>query len=78
VNQTMPATAEALRSLFRAEGFRPGVPAHLPAEALAVDLNCFRRMRCPQCRKSVAVRPWTDGARHRLLCSCRCGYATEA
>jgi hypothetical protein len=42
-------TAEALRSLFRAEGFRPGVPAHLPAEMLALDLRCYRRQRC-SCR----------------------------
>jgi hypothetical protein len=73
-----PDTVEALRDLFRSEGFVPGLPPHLPAEVIAADLACYRRMRCPRCRRRLGVRWWTDGVCHRLLLACRCGYATEA
>ncbi len=72
-----PQTAEALRALFRSEGFKPGKPPGLPAAALALDLRCYRRMRCSACRRRLTPRPWTDGAAYRLLCSCRCGHGTE-
>jgi hypothetical protein len=72
-----PATVEALRALFRAEGFRPGLPPGLPVEVLAIDLRVYRRARCPRCRRRLSVRSWTDGISHRLLCACRCGYGLE-
>jgi hypothetical protein len=74
---TTPATAEALALLFRSEGFRPGIPPGLPAEVLAIDQRTYRRQRCPHCPRRLAVRPWTDGARHRLLCSCPCVFGAE-
>jgi hypothetical protein len=76
---TVPATAEALRGLFRRDGFAPGVPAHLPAEVLEADLAAYSRQRCPRCRRRLGVEPWTDGVSHRLLCSCpACPFAEEA
>jgi hypothetical protein len=72
-----PATVEALRDLFRSEGYRPGVPPTLPAEVLAVDLGVYHRLRCQQCRRRMKVRVYTDGRSHRLLCGCRCGYGLE-
>jgi hypothetical protein len=75
---TTHETAEGLARQFQAEGFASGVPYGLPAEALAIDLTCYSRQRCPSCRKRLGVRPWTDGARYRLLCSCRCGFGVEA
>jgi hypothetical protein len=74
---TTLTTAADLAHQFHAEGFAPGVPYGLPAEALAIDLACYSRQRCPCCRKRLGVRPWTDGARYRLLCSCRCGFGAE-
>jgi hypothetical protein len=41
-----PATAKALREQFRAEGYRPGVPPGLDHATLALDLDCYRRIRC--------------------------------
>jgi hypothetical protein len=71
------ATVEALRALFRAEGYRPGLPPGLPVEVVAADLACYRRMRYPTCRRRLTPRSWTDGTTHRLLCACRCGYGCE-
>jgi hypothetical protein len=73
-----PATAEALVALFRAEGFNPGTPPGLDPEVLAIDVNCYRRMRCPRCGGRLAVEPWTDGASYRLLSFCKCLFAVEA
>jgi hypothetical protein len=73
-----PSTGGALRSRLRAAGFRPGTPPGLPAEALAIDLDCYSRMRCPLCGGRLAVEPWTDGASYRLLSFCKCLFAVEA
>lgn len=71
-------TAAALARQLRAEGFTPGL-AGLSAQALAIDLRAYGRMRCPGCRRRMRVRPWTDGARCRLLCTCgRCKLGQEA
>lgn len=75
---TPPATAEALRAAFCADGFHAGKPPALPLEALAIDLNTYRRQRCPRCGRRLDAAPWTNGDGYRLLCSCRCGYAVEA
>jgi hypothetical protein len=74
---TPPATATALRSQLHAEGFRPGIPAGLDPEDLAIDLNTYRRQRCPRCGRRLDAAAWTDGRAYRLLCSCQCGYAVE-
>ena len=76
---TVPATAEALRALFAAEGFSPGPPPGLPAEVLMIDLHANRGRRCPRCRKRLAAEPWSDGVCHRLLCGCTaCAFGEEA
>jgi hypothetical protein len=73
-------TAEALARQFAAEGFTPGQPAGLTAEALAVDRQIARQARCPRCRRrGMQVQTYHDGAgRYRVLLSCAvCGAAEE-
>ena len=72
-------TTEGLERRFRAEGFRPGVPAQIDERTRAVDTQVCRQLRCPGCRKRRMVyRPFTDGRNYRVIASCQnCPAAEE-
>jgi hypothetical protein len=76
---TTPATAEALEFRLRLAGFVPGAPPHVTWEARKIDAAACRQLKCPGCGKRRCVyRPFTDGARYRVLACCRgCGAAEE-
>jgi hypothetical protein len=74
-----PATAKALEFRLRLAGFAPGAPPHVTWEARRIDAAACRSMKCPACHKRKCVyRPFTDGARYRVLACCQaCGGAEE-
>jgi hypothetical protein len=74
-------TAADLEAAFRSEGFTPGAPPLLSARALAIDLACARRARCPACRRRLLqFRPFHRGDAYRVLLACLalgCGAGEE-
>lgn len=73
-----PGAAELLERLA-AEGFRPGVPAHLSAAAQQADAEACAETRCPGCRaRGPDYQPFHQGRRYRAVVSCpHCGWAEE-
>ena len=75
---TFPAAAE---QQLRADGFRPGAPAHLSQGCYAIDLACCRESVCGQCHhRGLTFRPFhqEDGPRYRALAVCpACNFTEE-
>jgi len=66
-----PATSEFYRLL--AQGWRPGLPAHIDADTFAIDARVAKQLVCPGChkRKMEAV-PLKRGAKgYSVLAVCQ-------
>jgi hypothetical protein len=73
--EVVPGLAETLR----AEGWSPGPPAQLRAEALAADLEAAAEMSCEHCgRAGLGLAAFHLGRRYCAVLTCgRCGTEAE-
>jgi hypothetical protein len=74
------ATPALIDAGLRHLGYLPGAPAHVPAEAVAIDRRVYRATRCGSCgRRGLRFTPWHRGHQYRGLATCpRCGHTEEA
>jgi len=76
-----PATQEFYAKL--AQGWRPGLPAHIDAETFAIDARVVKALVCPGCqrRRSMEPVPLKRGAKgYMVLAVCQtpgCGHSEE-
>jgi hypothetical protein len=73
--EVVPGLAETLLG----EGWSPGPPAQLRAEALASDLEAAAEMACEHCGAvGLAFAAFHKGRRYRAVLTCgRCGTEAE-
>jgi hypothetical protein len=65
--EVVPSLAEQLL----AEGWSPGAPSHVTAEALSIDRQTSRVLACEHCGKaSLDFNPYHRGRRCRVIGTC--------
>ena len=75
---TSHPTAAEIEREWLALGFQPGGPGHVPPAVVAVDIRCYRVMKCPACNhRGMAVKTFHRRDEYRLLCR-SCGAGSEA
>ncbi len=66
-----PETQDQAERRLSAAGWSPGLPDHIDAGTLTIDLRIATHYRCPEChRRKMRGRAWHHGRKYLVLASC--------
>jgi hypothetical protein len=79
MNTANTTSYDTLATALTEDGYRPGAPAHVRKDCLAIDKEVCRGAECEECGQiGLKFHPWHCGRSYRAVATCPCcGHSFE-